>query len=105
MLIGNLAQCFSKIEGPRCAGTVEHRSLDILVIAACAVIACAESWVDTALYGCSKLLWIRTFLELSNGIPSHDTFRRVFMLIDPEVFEAGFTAWRCQVNDWRMLMV
>ena len=50
------------------------------VIAVCAVIACAESWDDIALYGRSKLDWLRTFLELPNGIPSHDTFRRVFML-------------------------
>jgi hypothetical protein len=54
---------------------------------------CAESWNDIALYGRSKLTWLRTFLELPNGIPSHDTFRRVFMLIDPEAFEACFTAW------------
>jgi predicted transposase YbfD/YdcC len=57
------------------------------------VIACAESWDDIALYGRSKLAWLRTFLELANGIPSHDTFRRVFMLIDPEAFETGFAAW------------
>src|SRR5215203_2128761 len=59
----------------------------------CAVIACAESWNDIALYGRSKLAWLGTFLALPNGIPSHDTFRRVFILIDPEAFEAGFTAW------------
>jgi hypothetical protein len=57
------------------------------------VIACAESWDDIALYGRSKLAWLRTFLELPNGVPSHDTFRRVFMLIDPDALEAGFTAW------------
>jgi len=88
-----LAQYFSTIEDPRCSGKVEHRLVDILVIAACAVIACAESWDDIALYGRSKLAWLRTFLELRNGIPSHDTFRRVFMLIDPEAFEAGFATW------------
>jgi len=63
------------------------------VIAVCAVIACAESWDDIALYGRSKLAWLRTFPELPNGIPSHDTFRRVFMLIDPEAFETGFATW------------
>ena len=57
------------------------------------MIACAESWCDIALYGRSKLAWLQTFLELPNGIPSHDTFRRVFMLIDPDTFETGFTAW------------
>jgi len=93
MSIENLVQHFGAIEDPRCSGKVGHRLLDILVIAVCAVIACAESWEDIALYGRSKLAWLSTFLELPNGIPSHDTFRRVFMLIDPDAFEAGFTAW------------
>ena len=93
MSIENLAKYFSTIEDPRCSGKVEHRLMDILVIAVCAVIACAESWDDIALYGRSKLAWLRTFLELPNGIPSHDTFRRMFMLIDPDTFEAGFTTW------------
>src|SRR3954454_18752148 len=72
---------------------VEHPLTDILVIAVCAVIACAESWNDIARYGRSKLTWLRTFLELTNGIPSHDTFRRVFMLIDPDAFEDCFARW------------
>jgi predicted transposase YbfD/YdcC len=93
MSIESLVQYFGAIEDPRCSGKVGHRLLDILVVAVCAVIACAESWCDIALYGRSKLIWLRTFLELPNGIPSHDTFRRVFMLIDPDAFEAGFAAW------------
>ena len=93
MPVENLVQHFGAVEDPRCGGKIEHRLTDILVIAVCAVIACAESWDDIALYGRSKLDWLRTFLELPNGIPSHDTFRRVFMLIDSEAFEAGFTAW------------
>jgi len=91
--IENLAQYFNTIEDPRCGGKIEHHLRDILVIAVCAVIACAESWDDIALYGRSKVAWLRTFLELPNGIPSHDTFRRVFTLIDPDAFETGFTAW------------
>ncbi len=93
MSIENLAQYFSTIEDPRCSGKVEHRLIDVLVIAVHAVIACAESWDDIVLYGLSKLAWLRTFLELRNGIPSHDTFRCVFMLIDPDAFEAGFATW------------
>jgi DDE_Tnp_1-associated/Transposase DDE domain len=93
MSIESLVQHLGAVEDPRCGGKVEHRLLDILVIAVCAVIACAESWDDIALYGRSKLVWLRTFLDLPNGIPSHDTFRRVFMLIDPDAFEAGFAAW------------
>jgi len=93
MAIERLVGHFGAVADPRCRGKVEHRLTDILVIAVCAVIACAESWNDIALYGRSKLAWLRTFLALPNGIPSHDTFRRVFMLIDPEAFEAGFSAW------------
>ena len=89
MPVENLVQHFGAVADPRCGGKIEHRLTDILVIAVCAVIACAESWDDIALYGRSKLDWLRTFLELPNGIPSHDTFRRVFMLIDPEAFEQG----------------
>ena len=93
MSIESLGQYFAAIEDPRCSGKVERRLIEVLVIAVRAVIACAESWDDIALYGRSKLAWLRTFLDLANGIPSHDTFRRVFMLIDPDAFEAGFTKW------------
>src|SRR4028118_1128780 len=93
MAIERLVGHFGAVADPRCRGKVEHRLTDILVIAVCAVIACAGRLNDIALYGRSKLAWLRTFLALPNGIPSHDTFRRVFMLIDPEAFEAGFTAW------------
>ena len=97
MSIETLVQHFGTVEDPRCCGKIEHRLLDILVIAVCAVIACAESWCDIALYGRSKLAWLGTFLALPNGIPSHDTFRRVFMLIDPDAFEVCFTRW---VQSW-----
>ena len=55
MLIGKLGQYLGTIEDPRCSGEVEHRLVDVLVIAVCPVIACAESWDDIALYGRSKL--------------------------------------------------
>ena len=77
MSIEKLGRYFGAVEDPRCSGKIEHRLTEVLVIAVCAVIACAESWDDIALYGRSKLPWLRTFLELANGIPSHDTFRRV----------------------------
>jgi hypothetical protein len=61
---------------PRRGGKIEHRLIDILVIAVCAVIAGAESRADIALYGRSKIDWLGTFLTLPDGIPAHDTFRR-----------------------------
>ncbi len=81
------------IEDPRCAWKVEHRLLDILVIAVCAVLGEAESFEDIALYGRCKQAWLKQFLALPNGIPSHDTFRRVLMLIDPDAFERCFLDW------------
>ena len=92
-MIEGLASCFTGLEDPRETRRCDHQLVDILVIAVCAVIACAESWEDIELYGRSKQAWLRTFLALPNGIPSHDTFRRVFMLIDPDAFEACFTRW------------
>src|SRR4051795_1789337 len=83
----------ASIEDPRCAWKVEHRLLDILVIAVCAVLGEAESFEDIALYGRCKRQWLEGFLSLPNGIPSHDTFRRVLMLIDPATFERCFLAW------------
>ena len=64
MAIERLVEHFGAVVDPRCRGKVEHRLTDILVIAVCAVIACAESWNDIALYGRSKLAWLRTFLRV-----------------------------------------
>lgn len=93
MSVRTLVEEFSALEDPRGGGKVEHRLIDILVIAVCAVIAGAERWEDIALYGRSKIEWLGTFLALPHGIPAHDTFRRVFMLIDTGRFEMCFEAW------------
>lgn len=84
---------FSDLDDPRCPGKTLYPLTDLLVIAVCAVIAGAESYEDIAIYGRSKRHWLAQFLNLTHGIPSHDTFRRVFMLIDPEAFEACFASW------------
>jgi predicted transposase YbfD/YdcC len=107
MSVEKLVEHFSALEDPRCAGKVDHRLIDILVIAVCAVIACAESWDDIALYG-RKVGWLRSFLRLANGIPSHNTFRRVFTLIDPDAFEACFSAWAqsfAKAFDWEVVAI
>ena len=88
-----LITAFETLEDPRCAWKVEHRLIDILVIAVCAVLGEAESFEDIALYGRCKREWLGGFLELPNGIPSHDTFRRVLMLADPDAFERSFLGW------------
>jgi predicted transposase YbfD/YdcC len=88
-----LITAFAPIEDPRCDWKVEHKLLDILVIAVCAVLAQAESFEDIALYGRCKRDWLQRFLALPGGIPSHDTFRRVLMLVDPARFEHCFLDW------------
>src|SRR3954449_1871657 len=90
-MIEGLASWFGGLEDSRGTSRCDHQLADILAIAVCAVVACAESWEEIELYGRSKRAWLEPFLALPNGIPSHDTFRRVFMLIDPDAFEACST--------------
>ena len=90
---------FSKVSDPRVERTKEHKLIDMIAIAICAVICGAEGWVDIELFGKSKLPWLKTFLELPNGIPSHDTFGRVFSKIDAQQFQLAFHEWVWAVND------
>ncbi len=91
--LGSLKKCFGKVKDPRIDRTKRHKLTDILIIALVAVICGADSWVDVEMFGNSKIEWLKTFLELPNGIPSHDTFGRVFALINPQEFENGFMEW------------
>lgn len=91
--LGSLKKCFGKVRDPRIDRTKRHKLIDILIIAILAVICGADSWVDVEMFGNSKKEWLKTFLELPNGIPSHDTFGRVFALINPVEFENGFKEW------------
>jgi predicted transposase YbfD/YdcC len=76
-----------------------HKLSDILVIATCAVIAGADGWEDIAEYGRSKEDFFRRFLELPNGVPSHDTFERVFAKLDPDAFADRFGRWMAALCD------
>jgi predicted transposase YbfD/YdcC len=90
---------FSKVSDPRKDRTKDHKLIDIIVIAICAFICGAEGWVDVELFGKSKLTWLKTFLELPNGIPSHDTLGRVFSMIDAQQFQLAFYEWVLAVNE------
>jgi len=79
-----------QIEDPRIDRAKMHSLLDILVISLCAVICGADTWTEVELFGRSKLAWLQTFLALPNGIPSHDTFGRVFSRIKPDQLERAF---------------
>lgn len=90
---GKLSEHFGDLPDPRIDRTKLHRLLDIVLIAICAVICGADDWVEVAMFGEAKEAWFRTFLELKNGIPSHDTFNRVFARLDPEAFRERFLGW------------
>lgn len=91
--VGRITEPFGKGRDPRIGNATRHKLIDILVIAICAVICGADSWVDVELFGKSKYHWLKTFLELPHGIPAHDTFGRIFAVIDPEEFRISFLEW------------
>ena len=84
---------FVDLEDPRVDRTKLHQLIDIVIIAICAVICGADTWVDVEEFGKAKIDWFRKLLELPNGIPSHDTFGRVFALLDPDQFRRCFISW------------
>ena len=88
-----LADVFVSITDPRQAKKVEHDLVELLVVAVNAVLVGADTFVDIELWAKEKLDWLRTYLKLEFGIPSHDTFGRMFGLIDPNQFEAAFRSW------------
>lgn len=88
-----LFESLEEIADPRIERHKQHRLIDILVIAICAMICHAEGWEDIEEFGLAKQEWFETFLELPNGIPSHDTFRRVFILLDSTELRASFLSW------------
>jgi predicted transposase YbfD/YdcC len=87
-----LLRFFEDLPDPRGRNKL-HKLTDMLVIAILAVICGADGWEDVALFGRAKEKWLRTYLELPRGIPSHDTFGRVFARLNPDAFERCFVAW------------
>ncbi|MEM9486598.1 MAG: ISAs1 family transposase [Cyanobacteria bacterium P01_F01_bin.116] len=90
---GSLLTHFESLEDPRTAYLVEHPLLDIVALTICAVICGAETWEEIEAYGHSKVAWLKTFLSLPNGIPSHDTIARVFALLEPTQLQECFVSW------------
>src|SRR4028118_2233539 len=89
----SIAHHFADLTDPRIDRSRLHELLDIIAIAICAFVAGADSWDDIEDFGNAKITWLGTFLELPNGIPSHDTFRRLFERLDPDEFQKGFLGW------------
>lgn len=88
-----LLRAFAQLEDPRMDRTKKHSLSDILTIAICAVICGADGWTEVQAFGEHKREWFSSFLKLPNGIPSHDTFGRVFAMLQPEAFEQCFLEW------------
>jgi predicted transposase YbfD/YdcC len=89
----DLESVFAQVEDPRIERTKLHRLRDIIILAICGVICGVEGWVEIEEFGQAKEAFFTDLLDLPNGIPSHDTFGRVFALIDPKQFEASFVQW------------
>lgn len=88
-----LATYFAPLRDPRVRGRSDHRLLDIIVMALCAVVANCDDWQQIALFARERRDWFARFLPLPNGTPSHDTFERVFDRLDPAAFQACFRRW------------
>jgi predicted transposase YbfD/YdcC len=89
----NIAQHFRSLKDPRINRHKRHLLLDIIVIALCAVLCGAKDWQQVEAFGKSRLTWLRRFLKLPNGIPSHDTFERVFDRLEPAALQQRLQQW------------
>src|SRR4051794_30041084 len=89
----SIPRFFAPLKDPRRAYRRLHLLQDIIVIALCAVIAGAQDWQEIETFGRKRHAWLKRFLPLANGIPSHDTMERVFDRLQPQAFQACFRAW------------
>lgn len=94
----DLIHHFGHLTDPRIERTKEHQLIDIVVVAICGILAGADGWVAVETFGRAKEKLLRTFLKLLNGIPSHDTFGRVFARLNPTEFQQAFFNWVQTVN-------
>ena len=91
--LSSLESHFGDMPDPRVVGRCDHKLLDIVIIAICVVLCGAETWEEVEVFGETKEAWLRQLLQLPCGIPAHDTFRRVFSLLDGQAFQERFMEW------------
>jgi predicted transposase YbfD/YdcC len=91
--LDGLKSCFADLEDPRVVPRCDHQLLDIVAITLLAVLCGAEDWPDIELFGETRKEWLKTFLALPQGIPSHDTFRRVFGALERNQFAQALFQW------------
>jgi predicted transposase YbfD/YdcC len=97
--VGSIKNYFASLKDPRVRKRTEHRLIDIIAIALCGVIANCDGWTDIIDFATNRIAWFKRFLQLPNGIPSHDTFERVFAKMDPAVFNRCCIGWLRDVSD------
>jgi DDE_Tnp_1-associated len=93
--------CFAGLRDPRSDGPKRHDLLEILMIALCAVLSGGQTAVDMAVFAEAKQQFLTSFLQLKNGVPSHDTFSRVFRQLDPEQFRTCFQKFVARFGETR----
>lgn len=99
-LLNTIDTHFSSLQDPRMiTKNTRHNFIDILFIAICGAICGANYWTGIAAYGRAKEEWLKTFLELPGGIPSHDTFNDVFIKLDADQFEKCFSSWVSSISE------
>jgi len=89
----SLAEAFSVIADPRVTGRSTHKLVDMLVVAGCAILCGADNFVEIQVWAKARLDWLRRYMKLEHGIPSHDTFSRVFGMLDAQAVERSFRQW------------
>ena len=97
--VGSIKRYLRKVMDPRVQGRTRHLLIDIFVIAICGVIADCDSWSEIVQFGEKRQAWFKRFLKLPHGIPSHDTFERVFNQVDPRAFETCLVNWLKDINE------
>lgn len=97
--VEGVRHCFSDLKDPRIMASCDHLLMDILSITILAVICGADDWTELEMFGRLRQEWLRTFLQLPNGIPSHDTFRRVLGMLDRQQFAAGLFRWTQSLHE------
>jgi hypothetical protein len=85
--VGSIKKYFRRLKDPRVVGRSRHLLVDIIVLAICGVIADCDDWHEIVLFAQKRLNWFKRFLKLPNGVPSHDTFERVFSKLEPRSFQ------------------
>ena len=98
--VGSIKKYFRRLKDPRVVGRSRHLLVDIIVLAICGVIADCDDWPEIVLFAQKRLAWFKRFLNLPNGVPSHNTFERVFSKLEPRAFQCCCLAWLQGVADF-----